>query len=474
MPNYIYPSGLPIAMSLMAYNAFLTGLMVFLKRRDAAGNRYFITNIFIALWGVSLSFTLNNQLPLEIAARWGMAGNFFALFIPVTWLHFVFDYLEIKRRKWILWFFYFLTALLVAVFPTKYFLLGFRSIVGIRWYPIGGPAYYFFAAVFFSAVALFLFLFVREILRLKESERRKDICYIFWASVYGFITGGLSFLPVFGIPLPQYNLLLMPFWQIALTYAMVRHNAFDAETAAQAAHRDKLAALGTIAASMNHEIRSPLYVVQGRIETYLENIQDKKDAPLEEKFEKAEIVLNHVSSQIRRAMETLQRFSDFSKPFNIKTEKETVTLAALFASVRELVSHAFQSQNIALTEKIDPEVQIRCNRRQMEEVLVNLVINACQAIKQGVQSGGGLKSEFGRIEIRAERNKNALHIEIADNGPGMDPSQLKRIFEPFYTTKEKGTGLGLYITKQLVERNGGKISVKSKVGQGTLFKIEFK
>ena len=76
--------------------------------------------------------------------------------------------------------------------------------------------------------------------------------------------------------------------------------------------------------------------------------------------------------------------------------------------------------------------------------------------------------------FRSEQEDGRISILVKDNGPGIPSDRIKQIFEPFYTTKEEGTGLGLYITKQLVEKNGGKISVKSKIGEGTKFVLEFK
>jgi signal transduction histidine kinase len=80
----------------------------------------------------------------------------------------------------------------------------------------------------------------------------------------------------------------------------------------------------------------------------------------------------------------------------------------------------------------------------------------------------------GEIEFSAERQNGHVNIIIRDDGPGIPIDQVKKIFQPFYTTKEEGTGLGLYITRQLVERNSGQISVESTPGKGTVFLLKFK
>ena len=85
-----------------------------------------------------------------------------------------------------------------------------------------------------------------------------------------------------------------------------------------------------------------------------------------------------------------------------------------------------------------------------------------------------MKSDGGQIEINASQYNGTIQIKIEDSGPGIPADRLSQVFEPFYTTKQEGTGLGLYVTKHLVERNGGKISVKSQQGKGTAFVLEFK
>ena len=104
------------------------------------------------------------------------------------------------------------------------------------------------------------------------------------------------------------------------------------------------------------------------------------------------------------------------------------------------------------------------NKKQLQEVFFNLIRNAAQAM-----------GEKGKITITAASDDHRTRVEIEDTGPGIPPDKLEQIFNPFYTTKEpgKGTGLGLFIVRQIVERNHGKISVKSKVGEGTTFTLEF-
>ena len=105
------------------------------------------------------------------------------------------------------------------------------------------------------------------------------------------------------------------------------------------------------------------------------------------------------------------------------------------------------------------------DRKQFQEVLFNLLRNACQAI-----------GEKGKITVAAREANDRIIIDIQDTGAGVDPDKIKELFNPFFTTKDpgKGTGLGLFIVRQIVERNGGRIYMKNtEVGRGTTFTVEF-
>jgi signal transduction histidine kinase len=128
------------------------------------------------------------------------------------------------------------------------------------------------------------------------------------------------------------------------------------------------------------------------------------------------------------------------------------------------MKHELGVDRVKVEMNIGPDVCVQGDRKQMEEIVLNLMVNACQAMPQG-----------GILTIEGESRADGTRIHISDTGEGISRDRMKRIFDPFYTTKgERGTGLGLYITKQLVERNGGRISVCSQEGKGTVFTLEFK
>jgi signal transduction histidine kinase len=460
--NAVYPVGLPIALSLTAYNSFLTGLIVFLKRRDRAGLHYFIASFNIFLWGMGISFMLNNDLPISVAHLWGNFSQIVALFIPLTWFRFVLTYTgEEARYQKLTWL---ISAITIAIFPftfTSHFVAGYREMVQVHSYPIPGPAYAAFTILFIVVVSFSFWVFFRAI-KNATHEKKKDLRWVCYASLYGFGTGSLSLLAVFGVPFTQYNLLLMPLWQILLAYAMIKYRMFDLEQLAEAAQKDKLAAIGTLATSINHEIRNPLYVIQGLAESHLVNLNENIYLNEKHAFEKANEILKKTAEQATRAMEIMKSFAIFAKQqVSQHPTPNLVDVSKILDGVLPLISHQLELDKIELRCEISPNArEVQVDPRHLEEILFNLVVNSCQAMKNG-----------GSIEISAERQNDHVNLFINDSGPGIPPHQLKRIFEPFYTTKEEGTGLGLHITKQLVERNGGKIRVKSKLGEGTKFTL---
>jgi signal transduction histidine kinase len=408
---------------------------------------------------------LNNDLSSGTAQWWGVFCQTVALFIPSTWLHFVLVYTGLERKyQKALYGIYACTFLIFPFTFSKQFVIGFRPIAQFLNYPIPGMVYHVFTALFVIVVSLSFLIFWQAIIG-ASTEKKKDFRFVCFASLYGFVTGSLSLLPIYGIPLNQYNLLAMPLWQILLTYGMIRFQMFDVEEFAKAAHKDKLAAIGTLATSLNHEIKNPLYIIRGFAESYLEHLKEGNYKTPEDALKKSQEILTKTVDQANRAMEIMRRFSMFAKQsVNDEAQLEDVSLERVLDDIVPLVNHELELDKIQLVRQIPKGfLPIRADCRHIEEILFNLIVNSCQAMKEG-----------GEIRISAAQQNGYACVTIEDTGPGIAPERLKQIFEPFYTTKQEGTGLGLYVVKQLVERNNGKISVKSKMGKGTNFLLEFK
>ncbi len=258
---------------------------------------------------------------------------------------------------------------------------------------------------------------------------------------------------------------------LARTLAIAISNArlFDelAKTQAEAAQREKLAVIGTLSAGINHEICNPLGIVKTQSEAFLLDLQDGllKDLSPDKMLERVSAILSGTLKQIDRATAITQKLSNFAKPIK-EAAAQPVAVDHEVDEVISLVGHDLKLERIEVLKDIPQDLPpIIVDRRQLQEVLFNLIRNAGQAIKPP-----------GCITVRARMHRGeVVRIEIEDTGAGIPPDKLGKIYDPFFTTKEpgKGTGLGLFIVRQIVERNKGRISVESTVGQGTTFFLEF-
>ena len=283
---------------------------------------------------------------------------------------------------------------------------------------------------------------------------------------------------------------------LARTLAIAISNAelFDelGKTQAEAAQREKMAVIGTLASGINHEICNPLGIARGQCEAFLLN---KKDGIYKNKSEAEQLkevmrIMELVIKETDRATAITKKLSSFAKPSKGEVADD-VDIAKEVDEVLALVGYELKLDKIELTKNIPADLpHIRADKKQLQEIFFNLIRNAAQAIKEtgritisareegdisfnGKIGDVSLKNAALDIEKRPQHSK--VIIEIADTGSGIPADKVEMIFNPFYTTKEpgKGTGLGLFIVRQVVERNKGKISLKSKVGEGTTFTLEF-
>ena len=218
---------------------------------------------------------------------------------------------------------------------------------------------------------------------------------------------------------------------------------------------EKFAAAGRLAATIAHEVNNPMEAIKNAI--YLLNDAVKTDAQPVYDILKAE---TERVARIVRQMLGLYRNNEQVKPININTLIEDTVL---------LLNRQLQRVNVEVVTKLGelPDAVVAAD--QLRQVLSNLVINA----KDSMPDGGRLQIRTRHVHLSKEFPLGSIRILVADTGTGIPKELLTSIFEPFVTTKgEKGTGLGLWIVRGIIGNHGGKISVKSKVGEGTIFKIE--
>ncbi len=212
--------------------------------------------------------------------------------------------------------------------------------------------------------------------------------------------------------------------------------------------QDRLAVLGQLAGGVGHELRNPLGVISNAV-YFLQLLHPEADESTTE-------YLDIISTRIQEAEKIISDLLNLSRTRVAKKEE---------TKVADLVAEVLQRH--PPPELITAKIEIATNLpvvfvdfQQIGQVLTNLVTNAYQAMPNG-----------GQLTIKAEVAQAQVYVSIADTGSGMSSETIHKIFEPLFTTKIKGIGLGLVVSKNLVEVNGGKIEVESKTGQGSIFTL---
>jgi signal transduction histidine kinase len=223
------------------------------------------------------------------------------------------------------------------------------------------------------------------------------------------------------------------------------------ESFAQIRRADRLSAVGELSASLAHEIRNPLASIEGAAE-----IVDESSGP-EEIREFRGIILK----ECRRLNGLLTSLLDFARPR--APELREANVDRVFDSVIELAAHAAGKTGVRITKEIAPKLpSLVCDSEQLRQVMLNLVINATQAMPRG-----------GTIVLSAGPHESGVEIRVRDEGSGIPETDLDKIFNPFFTTKKEGTGLGLSVVHQIVTQHGGSVSAQRNPDGGMTFRLLF-
>ena len=239
------------------------------------------------------------------------------------------------------------------------------------------------------------------------------------------------------------------------TIAPLRTKLVQSQTLLE--RQQKLATLGTLAAGIAHEIRNPLTSLKARLYTLEKHLQTvpaaRKDTDI-------------ISAEIARLEHIVRDVLGFARPSDPKLE--TIAAETVIREVHGLMSPDLTSRGLQLVVQSNPEFFIRVDSGHLKQVLVNLVRNAAEATE-----GAGtitLRTRGARAALGG-RETDAVIIEVADDGNGISPEVEKRLFDPFFSTKETGTGLGLPIAARIVERHGGMLQYQTQPGHGTTFGV---
>jgi signal transduction histidine kinase/CheY-like chemotaxis protein len=237
----------------------------------------------------------------------------------------------------------------------------------------------------------------------------------------------------------------------ARLYEELREYVRRVEESQQALIRaEKMAAAGRLTASIAHEINNPLQAVQNCL--HLATRTDLEQAKRDEYILLA-------NSELVRLMNTVQRMLEFYRPGGVDPQK--VDLGLLINHVLGLLAHQLDERKVHVSVGISSKVpQILAVNNQLEQVFFNIILNAYDAMPEG-----------GELHISARQVKDTVEILFQDNGPGISGEERGRIFEPFFSTKPNGTGLGLSVSYGIIAAHGGNLDLAPDRGKGACFRI---
>lgn len=213
----------------------------------------------------------------------------------------------------------------------------------------------------------------------------------------------------------------------------------------------KVAAVGHLALGLAHEIRNPLSAIQMNMQMIR-----KKIGPSGVLCENFSIV----EGEIQRLNRLLKDVMGFARPSPLRLQ--SVELGEIIRRLLQLISQRLDEQCVHAETQIESPLQLVCDPEQIHQVLLNLMLNAIEAMES---------RENKRLDIMAYRRNNRAYILVSDTGGGIPEGKQEQLFDPFYTTKTSGGGLGLSILQTIVLRHGGSVSVESEAGLGATFVV---
>jgi signal transduction histidine kinase len=214
----------------------------------------------------------------------------------------------------------------------------------------------------------------------------------------------------------------------------------------------KLASIGILASGVAHEINNPLGGMFNCV-LILERMGERED--LRERY------LKLIKDGLGRIENTVGKLLWMAR--KKETVPEEVDIKQALEDVYEFVEYKMKKNNIIYSEDIEEGISVMIDPHHLQQILINLLINAEQSINNG-----------GKLSVSANRKDTRVIIEVSDTGEGIDEESVSRIFDPFYTTKQpgKGTGLGLWVTYEILQNYNGEITVQSKKGEGSTFTVK--
>ncbi len=224
--------------------------------------------------------------------------------------------------------------------------------------------------------------------------------------------------------------------------------------------KDRLSTLGELSAILAHEMKNPMNSIIINLETLRSTIVElTKSDPEHQNASRARKYVEAIEGEIRRLDKVLRGFLDFANPS--ESTKVRFKINPVIQNLLDFLHLEFKQNQIQLSLNLSDEVPpLFGSPDQLKQALLNLMLNSSQAMPRG-----------GTLTVKTEVEGTQVRIIVEDTGVGIDPSTKDKIFDPYFTTKAKGSGLGLTIVRRVVRDHGGEIKMKSDLNKGTRFEI---
>ncbi|OGP72139.1 MAG: hypothetical protein A2W09_02700 [Deltaproteobacteria bacterium RBG_16_50_11] len=243
---------------------------------------------------------------------------------------------------------------------------------------------------------------------------------------------------------------------------MIREAETKLELERSLRQSEKLATIGQLASGLAHEIGTPLNIIGGRVEMAKKRLEDKEEAQKN---------LDIISNQTARITKIIQELLGFARKKG--PGEKPVLVGSLLETTLDFVEHQIRKQHVTVVKDIQDNLSsVRGDSDELQQVFLNLILNAVQSMPDGgTLRVSALSTYTSKKGLDEGLQQDYVAVSIADTGKGMESEVIQSIFNPFFTTKDKGTGLGLTISQGIVQDHEGWIDVESEIGKGSTFKV---
>lgn len=300
------------------------------------------------------------------------------------------------------------------------------------------------------AIILILFFAIEKIYH-EGTVRKKIILGLF---VYTLITSTRLAALINSGNQDEYLYLLVfslvSFTALTMTIYIIEMTNFQLKMMHELHKAEKFSAISQLAASVAHEIRNPMTTIRG----FMQVLQGERNLSSDQN-----LFISISLQELDRTQTIIDNFLSLAKPNTGSMAK--LNLSALLREIIDFMRSYSHLANTELVEGIQKDLWIKADAQELRQVFLNIIKNGIEAMPGG-----------GSIYIIAKADKSFVKVQIRDEGVGMNKEQLERLGNPYYSTKEKGTGLGMMISYDIIQRMRGRISVESEEGKGTTFTIQ--